>query len=62
MTDTLKVCSELLVPISLLTTAGNYLSNARPAFLEGMELDRYFPKDDVALGFNGNQHYVATEL
>jgi len=48
--------------VSFLTTSRNYLDNARPAFLEGMELDRYFPKDDVAFELNGNQHYVATEL
>ena len=48
--------------LSLLTTCRNYLTNASPAFLEGMEIDFYFPKNDLAMELNGNQHYVATEL
>lgn len=48
--------------VSVLTTCRNYLCNAAPAFLEGMEIDLWFPKRDLAMELNGNQHYVATEF
>jgi len=46
---------------TFLTTSRDYMSDASPAFLNGMEFDLYFPKRNFAMEFNGSQHYMATE-
>lgn len=39
----------------------NYLENHRPSWLYGMELDFFFPELNLAVEFNGDQHYINTE-
>lgn len=36
--------------------------NVRPSWLFGMELDFYFPDHNLAIEFNGDQHYFSTGL
>lgn len=36
--------------------------NYRPDWLQGLELDIYFPQARVGVEFNGDQHYVPTEF
>lgn len=46
----------------LATSDAEFIENFRPVWLFGMELDFYFPKHNVAIEFNGDQHYHATSL
>lgn len=39
-----------------------FYENYRPSWLFGMELDFYFPDHNLAIEFNGDQHYFATGL
>lgn len=41
---------------------GKYIENFRPDWLNGLELDFYFPGKKLALEFNGDQHYAHTEF
>lgn len=38
-----------------------YLENYRPPWLYGMELDFFYPELNLAVEFNGDQHYINTE-
>ena len=40
----------------------DFLENHRPAWLEGMELDFFYPKHNLAFEFNGDQHYSPTSM
>lgn len=40
----------------------DYFENYRPAWLNGMELDFFYPEFNLAVEFNGDQHYVPTSM
>ncbi|MEA4883261.1 MAG: hypothetical protein VB144_06330 [Clostridia bacterium] len=58
----------MLVWLDLLVVSLSYQNNARPRFLANpptgypLELDRLYVEDNVALEFNGRQHYEETSL
>ena len=39
-----------------------FIENFRPPWLNGMELDFFYPKHNLAIEFNGDQHYVPTSM
>jgi hypothetical protein len=53
-----QLCREYIVRL----TDAPFLENYRPNWLFGMELDFFFPEHNVAIEFNGDQHYFATDL
>ncbi len=53
---------ELMKKYIDLMSPCKYVENYRPEWLYGMELDFYFPKQKIAIEFNGDQHYVHTEF
>lgn len=48
--------------IALLFPDEDVVYNYRPHWLLGLELDIFLPRIDLALEFNGDQHYVDTEF
>lgn len=43
-------------------TPARFYENYRPSWLFGMELNFYFPDHNLAIEFNGDQHYFSTDL
>lgn len=46
----------------LALTPSRFYENYRPSWLFGMELDFFFPDHNIAIEFNGDQHYFSTGL